>query len=201
VAWKADARGIVIAEGDILSLCIRLFSELLQGRVKIDFPDKLSILTKRATALLSIYSNRLGRLEGGHRSEEFNRCLLPHAEGTIASIGKALAFGAAKSRGVPPKLLDIYLSYAVRSDVGCLSQMANTGWKTADDLASFEEQAFSNALPDLDGFLNGLKVDGYVKAPIVNKKDWANYYPLLRKHSAYGSELCSARLWTFFNWR
>ena len=34
-----DGKGVIIAEGDVLTLCIRLFSELLQGHFEIALPD------------------------------------------------------------------------------------------------------------------------------------------------------------------
>ena len=184
----------MIAEGDILPLCVRLFSELLQGRVNLEFPESSSILSRRAKDLLSRHSSRLHALKGGHRSEEFNTQLLPHAESTITSIGQALAYDAAKSRGVSPKLLDLYLVSAARSDPRWFMEHGGSGWKTSDDISSFESRSITQAMPDLDVFLDLLKVDKYVRAPIVQKQDWSNYYPLLQKYTADESLPIRAKL-------
>jgi acyl-CoA oxidase len=174
-----DGKGCVIAEGDILALCIRLFSQLIRKQYQVIVPESSSsILAHRATELLDRYSTLARNLRAGHRGEGFNQLLLPHAEETIAAIGHALAYDSARRAGIDQKLLDVYTSFIMSMDPGWF---ISTGGYSTEDMDHFQSRAIRGMLPDLERYLDDLKVDRYVRSPLVKEDGWAKYYPRLPK--------------------
>jgi hypothetical protein len=169
----------VIAEGDILALCIRLFSQLLQGLYQVEIPKANSLLSRRASQYLSNHSNTLRGIAEGHRSDEFNRMLLPKAEETIAAIGYALAYDAAVRAGVEKSLLDIFVGSIIRLDPTWF--LCEGGFSTAEDIDRFEDQAISAAVPHLDRYIESLGVNRFVTSPLATEDGWTHYLPSLPK--------------------
>jgi len=178
---EGDLRGGSIAEGDILTISIRLFSQLLQGLYKIDLPNPDSILSKRASDLLERAKKVYQTIPGGHRSEEFNKRLLPRAEETVAAIGHALAYDTASSAGIDRALLDVYLSSIMRLDPAWF--IGRGGYSSSEDVHIYQGQALSAALPRLDKFLEDLQVSRYITSPIATEDGWEKYISTLPKFS------------------
>jgi len=175
---EGDLRGGSIAEGDVLTISIRLFSQLLQGLYKIDFPNPNSILSKRATNMLDQATTLYCTIPDGHRSEEFNQQLLPRAEETVAAIGHALAYDTASMEGADPILLNVYLSSIMRLDP---AWFLSRGGYTSEEIRHFQEKALATALPRLDSFLENLQVSRYITSPIATENGWENYISILPK--------------------
>ncbi|EGO19913.1 hypothetical protein SERLADRAFT_442727 [Serpula lacrymans var. lacrymans S7.9] len=118
-----DGKGVIIAEGDVLTLCIRLFSELLLNRYTIPLPPSdHSLLAHHAHSLLSENLSLLASLPGGHRSPTYNSLILPQAELAIEAMGHALAYAAALASHVPQPILDVYESAVIRRDPAWYSE-------------------------------------------------------------------------------
>ncbi|RDX54761.1 hypothetical protein OH76DRAFT_1398153 [Lentinus brumalis] len=199
---KNEGYGVVIAEGDILTLCIRLYNELLLGRYSIPPPaHKDTLLWRHAEGLLRTAREYLATC-GDHRSEKANAFVLPLAEAGVSAIGHALAYSAAVDAAVPKPLLDVYECAVIRLDAVWYSESAG--------LSSFEQRmredkASAAVLPRLDEYLRDLKIARYVRAPIVSDAAWKAYLKLLPTHSGnadanedskvrFRSETISARL-------
>ncbi|KAH7890445.1 acyl-CoA oxidase [Phlebopus sp. FC_14] len=172
-----DGKGVIIAEGDVLTLCIRLFSELLLERYRIPLPDASeSLLAHHATSLLEENIELLHQLHGGHRSDAFNSLILPQAEPAIEAMGHALAYSAGLRSGLPRPILDVYECSVIRRDPAWYSENAGL---TRSIQRIREDEAVTSALSHLDTYLNDLGVAEYVSAPIVSDEAWKSYYEAL----------------------
>jgi acyl-CoA oxidase len=163
---QCDMKGIVIAEGDVLTLCVRLFSELLQQRYALPLPPSSdSILAQHAHGLLGDNIQLVNHIAGGHRSQEFQDLILPQAEGAIAAFGHAMALTAARAAGVPEDLLEIYTLGVVDLDPAWYLEHVNLGKM---QLLRSKVSLMRRALPRLNEYLDALGVADYVRAPLVS---------------------------------
>ncbi|RPD78882.1 hypothetical protein L226DRAFT_543141 [Lentinus tigrinus ALCF2SS1-7] len=165
--WRVNVHGIIIAEGDVLSLCVRLYNELLLGRYSI--PG----LLRTAREYLATCSD--------HRSEKANAFVLPQAEAGVSAIGHALAYSAIDA-AVPRPLLDVFECAVIRLDAVWYSELVG--------LSSFEQRMRENracaaVTPRLDEYLRDLNIARYNRAPIVSDAAWKAYIKLLTTHSGH----------------
>ncbi|KAJ6480441.1 acyl-CoA dehydrogenase NM domain-like protein [Mycena sanguinolenta] len=86
---QLEMRGASIAEGDTLVLCIRLAAELLLGKYALPppiYPDCLA--AKHEAGLFEDCRAELAqKIQGKHRSETFNRFILPRCKPLVEAIG------------------------------------------------------------------------------------------------------------------
>lgn len=168
-----DGKGVIIAEGDVLTLCIRLFSELLQGHFEVPIPHASeSLLDKHAASLLQENRDLFTSLKCEHRSNAFNSLILPQAQIVVESIGHALAYSAAMKAGLPKPILDVYEAAVIRQDSAWYSEEVRI---SRMDQRIREDAAVSSFMPHLDTFLTQLDIVNYVSAPIVTDKAWKDY--------------------------
>ena len=169
-----ELKGVVVAEGDVRTLCIRLFSELLLERYEIPLPDASeSILARHAVSLLEENRALLQQLAGGHRDHGFNALVLPQAEHVIEAMGHAMAYSAGLQKGLPQPILDLYACSAIRCDPAWYSEV---GSLTRRDQRVREDDVITRAMPYLSGYLDDLRIEAYVSAPIVSDVAWKSYY-------------------------
>ena len=144
-----DNRGISIAEGDILVLCIRLYSELLIGRYDLPQPTHPdTLLSRHAAGIFSRCRERLSTFTGGHRDDAFNNLILPQSELAITALGHALAYSCAVDAGVPKALLELFECYVMKLDQAWYAEHAGM---TDGILRSKEDEAARAVI--LYGFL------------------------------------------------
>ncbi|KAL0958742.1 hypothetical protein HGRIS_014067 [Hohenbuehelia grisea] len=168
-----DGKGVIIAEGDVLTLCIRLFSELVQGRYQVPMPEPSnSLLAQHATSLLEENVELFTQLQCEHRSDAFNSLILPQSQPVIEAIGHAMAYAAAQKAGLSQEVLDMYECAVIRQDPAWYSEVA--GLRRMDQRRR-EDAAISAMLPHLDDHLSALEIENYVSAPIVSDAAWKNY--------------------------
>lgn len=172
MAFQNDGKGVIIAEGDILTLCIRLFSELLLERYEVPLPPpESSLLAQHAFSLLEENKELLHSLDD-HRGDSFNCLILPQSQLAIESIGHAMAYAAGVARKLPQDILDIYECSVIRQDPAWYCEQAGL---TRMEQRRREDAAISSALPHLDSYLQALKIEDYVSAPIVSDALWKAY--------------------------
>jgi acyl-CoA oxidase len=165
----------------VLTLCIRLFSELLQQRYQIPLPEaEESLLAWHATSLLNENMRLLKTLNGDHRSESFNFLILPQSQNVVEAIGHALAYSAALKANLPQPILDVYECAVVRQDPAWYSEEAGL---SRTKQRTREAAAVSSMLPDLALYLSQLNIEKYVSAPIVSDVAWKEYLEALPVHS------------------
>ncbi|KAJ3992544.1 acyl-CoA dehydrogenase NM domain-like protein [Lentinula boryana] len=173
VRGHADMRGVCIAEGDILTISIRLISELLQGKYRLPepkYPDCL--LYKHEQGLWKEARDRFSNLSGNHRSEEFNNAILPLCRPLVEFIGHRMAYEAAVDLGVNPLLVELYEAGAIRLDS---SWYVENGLMSRAEQHDLESAAANKVLPDLERFLHDLEAAEYATAPIISEERWNGF--------------------------
>ena len=181
IHYQNDGKGVIIAEGDVLTLCIRLFSELLQHKYQIPLPEaEESLLAWHATSLLDENMLLLKSLDGDHRSDLFNSLILPQSQNVVEAIGHALAYSAALKAKLPQPVLDVYECAIVRQDPAWYSEEAGL---SRIKQRTREDAAVSSMLPDLASYMSQLNIEKYVSAPIVSDAAWKEYLESLPVHS------------------
>ncbi|KAF8228423.1 acyl-CoA oxidase [Tricholoma matsutake] len=175
-----DGKGVIIAEGDVLTLCIRLLSELLLQRYQVPLPDaEESLLAWHATSLLHENMRLLKALKGDHRSDSFNSLILPQSQNVVEAIGHALAYSAALKAKLPQPILDVYECAVIRQDPAWYSEEA---YLSRMKQRIREDAAISSILPDLASYISQLNIEKYVSAPIVSDVAWKEYLRSLPVH-------------------
>ncbi|KAH9921831.1 hypothetical protein B0H21DRAFT_177663 [Amylocystis lapponica] len=181
---EMDTRGISIAEGDVLVLSIRLFSELLIGRYALPAPgDPSSLLARHSTAIFARCKKLLASFPGGHRDARFNDLLLPQAEPALVALGHAYAYAAARDAGLPQPLLDLFECAVMKLDAAWYAEHAGIG---EDARMMREDAAVRAALPHIREYADALDVRRWVTAPIVSDKAWEAWVKQLRSHRGDG---------------
>ncbi|KAL3495497.1 acyl-CoA dehydrogenase/oxidase C-terminal [Aspergillus germanicus] len=185
---QLEARGISIAEGDVLVLCIRLATELLLNRYTLPQPtDPSSLLAQYEAGLaFKICNSTLATINSNHRDAEYNNLILPHAQHLIESIGHRMAYEAARAAGVDEDLLALY-------EAGVLFHAP--GWYVStmglDIRGVFgnESVAMDRVLGRLGEVVWGLEqeVGAYCTAPILGDKQWEGFVGGLQEVGADGS--------------
>ncbi|KAF7799673.1 hypothetical protein EIP86_010913 [Pleurotus ostreatoroseus] len=179
---EMDSRGASISEGDILVICIRLFSELLQGRYSLPAPSHPeALLSRHSTHTFADCARQLASFPKGHRDERFNGLLLPQAESAIFALGAAVAYSFALDAGVPKPLLDLFECAMMRMDLVWYSEHAGI---SAEAFRVREDEAVRAALPDLKHYIDAMGVRPWISAPIISDEAWNSWTPLLTAHRA-----------------
>ncbi|VDC07105.1 unnamed protein product [Peniophora sp. CBMAI 1063] len=165
---KCDCKGVIIAEGDVLALCIRLFSELLLKRYSLPLPAaESSVLARHAHDILNDATALSQSMPGGHRSQTFQSLILPQSEDSIAAFGHAMAYAAAKAAGVSKRMLDIYELNVIELDAVWYSEKSGIGKL---ELLKRRSEAMAVSFPHLREDLDKLGVEKHVQAPIVEDR-------------------------------
>ncbi|KIY50432.1 acyl-CoA dehydrogenase NM domain-like protein [Fistulina hepatica ATCC 64428] len=168
----ADMRGTAIAEGDTLAISVRLASELLQGRFSVPLStDSESILAKHETGVFSELRDMLSTIKD-HRSETFNRFILPQSQHLLQAIGHRMAYDAAVTQGVEKYIIDLYIASCVTLDPAWyVENMRLSRW----DQRRMESDAVDAVFPHLEELLERTQVAPYITAPIVSDETWATF--------------------------
>ncbi|KAF8157720.1 acyl-CoA dehydrogenase/oxidase [Mycena galopus ATCC 62051] len=195
ISFEMELRGMTIAEGDVTVISIRLASELLLGRYSLpEAQDPTSPLAKHEQAIFAEMRELLKTMNIRHRSEEFNRVLLPRSVALVVAIGQRMAYEAAVDSCVDSALLEVYLTGAMMQDLGWYVQSGTT---TRKDAMAAEDLSLTRAFAHLDKFLDDSDCALYVHAPIISRSSWDHYVaqlPLLKGGSGNVSSLERTKL-------
>ncbi|KAJ7649473.1 hypothetical protein DFH06DRAFT_1193252 [Mycena polygramma] len=173
--------GLSVAEGDVLGLCIRLVSELLQERYHIPkSTNPTSLLAQHEDGLMA-ENQAILRQAGGHRSADFNNLVLPKSELIVRSIGHRMAYDAAVAAGLDARITDLYLASAVKLDGGWYAEHTDFGSARQD---AAENAAIKAALPCLDEWLVRTGAERYCQVPILTDANWKFFVDGLREYSS-----------------
>ncbi|RCI16331.1 hypothetical protein L249_3165 [Ophiocordyceps polyrhachis-furcata BCC 54312] len=170
----AAMRGSSIAEGDVLVLCIRLASELLQGRYAVgEAADSTTLLARHEAGVWKDASEILASIQANgetHRSEAFNAQILPRARSLVQAIGDRMSYeAAAECAKVTPAMLELYETTCVARDMSWYVE--NLGLTRAE-LYARHAAAVQNLLPRLDEMLEETKAAAWATAPILSAEAW-----------------------------
>ncbi|SJL04020.1 related to acyl-CoA oxidase [Armillaria ostoyae] len=171
VTQFAEMRGIVIAEGDVLVLSIRLASELLQGRYAVPAPlYPQSLLAQHEKGVFE--ECRALAKKYGPRSTQYADYILPRSKDLVEAIGHRMAHESAVAEHVPQILADIYEVFAIKKDIGWYLE---AGLLTRARIADMENAAMISAFPNMNEWVDGMGVAPYAKAPILSEASWDNF--------------------------
>lgn len=144
-------------------------SELLLGRYELPAPLRPdSLLHRHEVGLMNEARRIIDTLES-HRSEEFNRSILPLCQPLVEAIGHRMAYESALDAGVPQCLIDLYEISVIKLDSIWYSENAGM---TRETIRKREEEAYTAVLPRLEEFLDEMDMDAFTDAPIVSDEKW-----------------------------
>ena len=104
-----------------------------------------------------------------HRSEEFNRNILPLSLPLIQTIGHRMAVEAAKEANIDSKLIDLYESGIILDDSAWYTEQ---GGMTRLAQREMEAQAADALLPDMEKLVYNTGAAPYSNAPMASEKGW-----------------------------
>ncbi|KAJ7146738.1 hypothetical protein C8R44DRAFT_657027 [Mycena epipterygia] len=172
--------GLSIAEGDVLGICIRLTSELLQECYHVPkSPHPSSLLARHEQGLLA-ENQEILRQSGGHHSADFNNLVLPKSELIVRAIGHRIAYDAAVDANLDARITDLYLASAVMLDAAWYAE--HTDFRGARQDAAMNA-AVTASLPCLDEWLVRTGAESYSQVPILSESNWKNFVDGLREFS------------------
>ncbi|KAL4767074.1 hypothetical protein BDW60DRAFT_227045 [Aspergillus nidulans var. acristatus] len=167
---ELEFRAAGTAEGDIRVLAIRLASELLIGRYQLPAPkDPNCPVARHEAALLAEAKNHLIEFGGVHRSEEFNRNILPLSLPLIQAIGHRMALEAAKETNIDSKIYTLYKSGVILEDSAWYTEQGGISRKAQREM---EAQAADALLPDLEKLVYETGAAPYSSAPMTSDRLW-----------------------------
>jgi len=170
---EMDMRGLVIAEGDLTVLSIRLFSHLLQKQYVLPPPSRSdSILYQHSAGVYAQCEELLASFPRGHRDPRFNDLVLPQCEKGVLALGCAHAHACAVDAGVPKPLIELFECAAIKLDSTWYSEHISL-----IEMARLhkEDKAVHAALPYIREYTDGLNVRQAVTAPIVSDEAWEKW--------------------------
>ncbi|KAL4935087.1 hypothetical protein BDV06DRAFT_137715 [Aspergillus oleicola] len=176
-----EMRAVSTAEGDIRVLAIRLASELLLARYKVTPQrDPDSALARHESSLFVESSESLFAISGTHRSEAYNRNVLPRSLPLVQAIGHRMAFEAAVAASIDPRLVALYESGAILEDSAWYAEKGGISRATQREM---EARAADALLPDLERFVAETGAEGYSTAPMASGKRWNEFVAGLEEFS------------------
>lgn len=109
---------------------------------------------------------------GEHRSDAFNRRILPRCRPIVEALGMQFAYDAAVAAGLDAGITQLYLATAMRHDEGWYVENLAM---SQQDMFDAEEAALRSALPKLDEWMERSGVRAYATAPIVSPERWSEF--------------------------
>ncbi|KAH2724577.1 hypothetical protein KXW29_007049 [Aspergillus fumigatus] len=178
---ELEFRAVGTAEGDIRVLAIRLASELLIGRYQLPSPrDPNSAVARHEAALLTEAKYRLIEFGGVHRSEDFNRNILPLSLPMIQAIGHRMALEAAKDANIDSNLCALYESGVILEDSAWYTEQGGISRRVQREM---EAQAADTLLPDLERLVYETGAGPYSSAPMTSERLWNTFVSELETYS------------------
>ncbi|PYI24352.1 acyl-CoA dehydrogenase NM domain-like protein [Aspergillus violaceofuscus CBS 115571] len=178
---ELEFRAVGTAEGDIRVLAIRLASELLIGRYQVPPPkDPESLLAQHEAGLFAEAKESLNLIGGIHRSEAFNRTILPLALPLIHAVGYRMAMEAAIEADIDPRLRSLYQAGVIKEDSAWFSEQGGLSRKVQRHM---ESQAADAVLPELEEFVEDTGAQLYCTAPMTSDTLWDNFVEELETFS------------------
>ncbi|RDW78585.1 putative acyl-CoA oxidase [Aspergillus mulundensis] len=162
-------RAVGIAEGDSRVLAIRLASELLLSRYRLPAPRTPDSAIARHEAGLLAEGQESLRNIGSHRSEAYNRNILPLSVPLIQAIGYRMAVEAAAAAPIDPGLVALYEAGVILEDSAWYTEQGGISRKEQMEM---EARAADALLPDLERLVAESGAEKYSYAPMASDELW-----------------------------
>ncbi|KAJ8487671.1 hypothetical protein ONZ45_g14251 [Pleurotus djamor] len=176
-----NLRGAGIAEGDILALSIRFAVEILLGRIQLPpVVNSESTLARHEASIIQELRGILSTLSD-HRTEEFERLVLPRCQPLLQAVGHRIAYDSACKDNIDEDLINLYVSQCYKQDAGWY---AESGGVSVAEQRKLEIDSASRLLPQLDNLLVLLGNDEGITAPMVSDELWDKFVQSLPSHGA-----------------
>ena len=133
-------------------------------------PDCL--LAKYEVGLAEEAFTILQSIPEGHRSEEFNRLLIPLCRPIVESIGHRMVYETALAASVDPDLIALYEVGALKEN---LSWYTERGLLTRAQVREMENRALDAIQPRLSQMLDQLSIAPYIKVTILEESTWTDF--------------------------
>ncbi|KAH7079824.1 hypothetical protein FB567DRAFT_552213 [Paraphoma chrysanthemicola] len=148
-------KGNSIAEGDVMVLCIRLASELLQGKYTLPpSSTRTSPLARHEQGLMATLGTHLNPNSSSdapsHRSSLFAQNVTPRAVDLVQAIGHRFAYDSAQDSSISREFVDVWEADCMLHAAGWYIEHA--GFTNAE-LHSRRVAAIERALPYLEGVI------------------------------------------------
>lgn len=174
--------------------------------------DPTSFLARHEARLFDEARQVVANLGDSHRSEGFNRLVLPLCQSLIEAIGRRMAYEAAVKAKVNPDLIALYVAGVVKYDASWYVEHLGLGRRAIHEM---EDRALTVALPHLETLLEQTGARPYYCiAPIVSDEAWSEFVqrlprfggdaslhliPGTRRTAAGPPAGAAARLWFYFS--
>ncbi|KAF7346813.1 Acyl-CoA dehydrogenase NM domain-like protein [Mycena sanguinolenta] len=112
------------------------------------------------------------KMNGQHRSDAFNRLMLPRCRSLVEAIGQPFLYEAAKEADFEQAVLDVYEAGIVKH--GCVWFATHAGMDAAAQIAH-EDAAITAAMPHLERWLQWSGAEDYTVAPTVTQPRWDEF--------------------------
>jgi len=173
ILYELEMRGVFIAEGDVLALAIRLASELLLSRYEMpEARDPNSLLARHEVGLFEEARQTMLKIKSSHRSDDFNRTILPLCLPLVEAIGHRMAYEAASRANVDANILELYLAGIIKMDSSWYVEHLGLNRPMQRQM---EEHAVTSLLPNLETLLTALGVEGYCSTPLTDEESWDRF--------------------------
>ncbi|KAL4779779.1 hypothetical protein BJX76DRAFT_361441 [Aspergillus varians] len=170
---ELEFRAVGTAEGDIRVLAIRLASELLLNRYTPPPPKNPdSPIALHEASLFTEAKSLLRSISNTHRSEEYNRSILPLSLPLIEAIGHRMACEAASDMDIDPKLIALYESGVILADSAWYAEQGGISRRVQREM---EGKAADALLPELERLVGETGGREYSLAPMVSGELWDGF--------------------------
>lgn len=146
--------------------------------------DPNSLIARHEAAVFAEARDRLRDFGGDHRSEQFNRDILPLSLSLIEALGYRMAFEAAREADIDSKLLALYESGVIKEDSAWYAEKGCIGRQAQQEM---EAQAVDALLPHLADLVLESGAEPYSNAPIASEKLWDEFISELETFSGEAS--------------
>jgi hypothetical protein len=109
---------------------------------------------------------------GTHRSEEFNRNILPISLPLVQAIGHRIAYEAALEAGIDPRLLALYESGVMLEDSAWYAEQGNISRAAQRER---EAKAADSLLAEMESLIRAMGVEKYSSAPMSSEEHWNDF--------------------------
>ena len=134
--------------------------------------DPGSLLARHEAGLLEEARQIMADLGTGHRSDEFNRLVLPLCQPIVEAIGHRMAYEAAVKEKVDPDILALFTIGVIKHDSSWYVEHLKLGRREQQEM---EDNALTALLPRLEELLEATGAKPYCVAPIVSDDAWNEF--------------------------